>query len=75
MERINLNVPAEVRKRLRRVARRLDVTEAEAARRLLVAAIQRNEREEFYRRVAESQTPESRRRQLEILDAFEKLDG
>jgi hypothetical protein len=75
VERINLNVPAEVRKRLRKVACRLEVTEAEAARRLLIAAIQRSERDEFYRRVGESQTPASRQRQIEILEAFERLDG
>ncbi|KAF0161828.1 MAG: hypothetical protein FD160_4168 [Caulobacteraceae bacterium] len=75
MERINLNVPSAVRSRLQRVARRLRKTEGETARELLVFALQRTEREELYRRVAAAQTPELRRRQLRIVEAFERMDG
>jgi len=75
MERINLNVPGDVRKRLKQVAKRAGRTEAEVARRLLIDSLEREEREEFYRRVAETMTPAIRARQLEILAAFERLDG
>lgn len=75
LERINLNVPPETRKRLRAVAKRLKKTESEVARDLLVDALRRKEKEEFYRRVSEQMTPELRARLLEIATAFEKLDG
>jgi hypothetical protein len=75
MERINLNVPADVRRRLRALAARQGRNEAEVARSLLVAALDQARRDEFYRRVAEAQTPKLRKRTLEILRAFEKLDG
>jgi hypothetical protein len=75
MERINLNVPNSVRVRLQRMARRLDKTEAETARELLVYALERTEREELYRRVAAAQTPSLRERQLRIVAAFEKHGG
>ena len=75
MERVNLNVPSEVRKRLKRVARDLGTTEAEAARSLLVDALDRREREAFYARAAAAQTPELRARQLEVLAAMERLRG
>lgn len=75
MERINLNVPADVRKRLRSVARMRGCTEAEAARSLLMGALEEQEREEFYRQAAAAVTPEYTKRQREILDAFERLDG
>ena len=75
MERINLNVPPDVRKRLKNAAKRSGRTEAEVARSLLTQALEREEREEFYRRVAETMTPAIRARQLEILAAFERLGG
>jgi plasmid stability protein len=75
MERINLNVPGDVRKRLRAMAKRAGRTEAEVARTLLVSALTREEREEMYRRFAESFTPEMRARTLAMLKAFERLDG
>jgi predicted DNA-binding protein len=75
LERINLNVPAEIRRRLKAVAKRVRRTESEVARDLLVEALQRKEREELYERVAEQMTPELRERLLAIADAFEKLDG
>jgi len=75
MERINLNVPGDVRKRLRTMAKRAGRTEGEYARTLLVSALTREEREETYRQFAESYTPEMRARTLAMLKAFEQLDG
>ena len=75
MERINLNVPADVRRRLREMAGRAGRTEAEVARSLLIAALDRARRDEFFQRVAEAQSSKLRQRDLEILRAFEKLDG
>jgi plasmid stability protein len=75
MERINLNVPADVRRRLRALAARQGRTEAEVARSLLAAALDQARRDEFFQRVAETYTPQRRKRDLEILRAFEKLDG
>lgn len=75
MVRLNLNVPADVRLQLRKIAAEAGRTEAEVARSLLVDALERARRDEFYRRVAEAQTPEIRARDLEILRAFESLGG
>jgi hypothetical protein len=74
LERINLNVPPEMRRRLRAVAKRLKKTESEVARDLLVEGLRRREKEEFYRRVSEQMTPELRARLLEIAAAFERVD-
>jgi len=75
MERINLNVPPKVRAHLRRVAKRLKLSESETARRLLVAALQDDDRRQFYGKVAASQSLALRKRQLEIVAAFEGDDG
>jgi plasmid stability protein len=75
MERLNLNVPKGVRKRLRAMASKSGRTEAEVARTLLVGALTQAEREEIYRRFAESYTPEMRARDLARVRAFERLDG
>jgi hypothetical protein len=75
MERINLNVPPDLRRRLRALAARQGRTEAEVARALLASALDQARRDDFYRRVAEAQTPKLRKRELQILRAFEKLDG
>ena len=75
LERINLNVPKETRRRLRAAARRLGVTESEAARDLLSSALDRSEKEEFYREVRATMTPEMRKRMLEVARALEKLGG
>ena len=74
LARINLNVPIETRRRLKAVAKRLKKTESEVARDLLVSALQQQEKDDFYRRVAEQMTPALRARLLEIADAFERLD-
>jgi hypothetical protein len=75
MERINLNVPGYVRRELRDMAARAGRTEAEVARTLLVGALERARREEFYRRFAEAYTPAMRARDLAVVRAFEGLGG
>ncbi len=75
MERLNLNVPGDVRKRLRALAKQAGRSEAEFARTLLVAAVERARREEIFRQFAESYSPEMRARDLAWVRAFEKLDG
>lgn len=74
MERINLNVPKDVRRQLRRIAKGEGRSEAEVARGLLIDALERARRQEFYRAVAEAHTDELAVRDLEILQAFESLD-
>ena len=75
LARINLNVPAEMRRRLQAVAKRLKKTESEVARDLLVEGLRRQEKEAFYERVSQQMTPELRARLLEIAQTFERLDG
>lgn len=75
LERINLNVPAGVRRQLREMAAQAGRTEAEVARSLLMGALEQARRQEWYRRVAEAYTSELRARDLKILRAFERLDG
>lgn len=75
MERINLNIPKDARKRLKQVAHRTGRTESETARALLLEALDRLEQEEFYTKVAEAQTAEIRDRQIAMLEAYEKLRG
>src|SRR5687767_1682011 len=75
MERINLNVPSDVRRRLRAIAKRLDRSEAETARDLLIHALELAERNDFYERVASAMTPEMRERMLEIHEALEDYGG
>jgi predicted DNA-binding protein len=75
LERINLNVPPETRRRLRAVAKRLKKTESEVVRDLLAQALDRAEKDEFYREVARTMTPEMRRRMIEVAEALERIDG
>jgi hypothetical protein len=75
MERLNLNVPADTREKLKQIALRRQRKEAEVARDLLIDAVLRDEREEFYRQMEQAQTPELRRRLLAITHAMEKLGG
>jgi hypothetical protein len=75
MQRINLNVPPAVRAQLRAVAAQRGRTESEMARELLAKALDAAVREQFYRNVVEAQTPERAARDLQILKAFERLDG
>jgi hypothetical protein len=75
MQRINLNVPPAVRAELRQLAAAEGRTEGEMARMLLIAALDGARRELFYRAVSDAQTPARHARDLQILRAFEKLDG
>ena len=75
MERLNVNVPRETRVKIRNIARRRHLKDAEAARDLLIEAVERDEREDFYRRMEEAQTPELRERLLALANALEKLGG
>ena len=75
MARINLNVPQDVRVRLRELAAHSGRTESEMARTLLMAALEGARREQFYRQVVEAQTDALCDRDLEVLRAFERLDG
>ena len=75
MERLNLNIPAEARARLRRIAQAASRTESEVARDLLLYGIAQSERDTFYLEVSRNLTDRQRQRQIEMLDAFESLDG
>jgi len=75
MERVNLNLDASDRARLRRLARRAHVREAELVRALLLRAIDQAEREDFADRVNRAQTAERRARDRQIARALEKLRG
>ena len=72
MERINLNVPTSVRAKLKDVAAELALTEAETARKLIIDALERHERERLLRQMVDAYTPAIRNRHLSILNAFEK---
>jgi hypothetical protein len=73
LERVNLNLPAEARDRLRRLAKAMKLTEGEAARRLMLTALDHAERAELQRRVAASRTPERRARDRAVAEALERL--
>jgi predicted DNA-binding protein len=75
LERINLNVPSEARRRLRAVAKEVGRTESEVARELLLEALARSERDRLYQRIAEEMTPAIRRRMIEIAEALERING
>jgi hypothetical protein len=75
MKRLNLNVPPDTREKIRRIASRRNLKEAEAARALLVEAVEQEERNEFRRQMEEGVTPELRRRLKAIAMALEKLGG
>ncbi len=75
MERINLNIPKASRRQLLSLAEELGQSEAQTARELLLDALDGARRRRFRERVAEAMTPQRRQRQLEVLQAFERLDG
>jgi hypothetical protein len=75
LERINLNVPSDARKRLKAVAKRLGRTETEVARELFLEGLGRAERDQFYERVAREMTPEIRQRMIRIAEALEHING
>ena len=75
LQRVNLNLPARARDRLRALAKATKKPEAVYARELLLEAIERAEREDFKRRLAKAHTPERRARDREILEAVESARG
>ena len=75
LQRVNLNLPAAARERLRRLAEAAHEPEATYARELLVEAIDRAERARFRKRLEDSRTPERRARDREIATAVERLRG
>lgn len=75
LERINLNVPEEARKRLKAVAKRLGRTETEVARELLLRGLGMAERAELYERVSAEMSPAIRQRMIEIAEALERING
>jgi hypothetical protein len=66
MERLNLNVPDETGRKLRRLAARAGWREAELARELLVRAVDQEEKREIRERFRSSINPKLRKRLLEI---------
>jgi len=75
LQRVNLNLPAAERQRLRDLAKAARVSEAAFARELLVGAIDRAERAQLRERLAASRTPARRARDLKIAKALERLRG
>jgi predicted DNA-binding protein len=74
MERINLNIPNDLRKRLKRIAQRSKKPESVVARELLQEGLEARERSAFYRNVTETQTVTVSERDSAVLDAFEGFD-
>jgi hypothetical protein len=75
MERVNLNVPREVRRQLRDAARRRGLTESETARELLARSLAQEEREEVYRQFAAAMTPEYRRYLIKVARKWQRVRG
>jgi hypothetical protein len=75
LERVNLNLPAEARSRLKTLAEAANEPEAVYARSLLVEAIDRAERAAFRERLQASRTPERKKRDRQIAAAVERLRG
>jgi hypothetical protein len=75
LERVNLNLPPQMRGRLRSLAKAAKTPEGVYARELLVDAIARAERESLRRRIEQAYTPERRARDHEIAAALERLSG
>ncbi len=75
MERVNLNIPADARRKLKDLACDQGTTESELARRLVLDGLERLRRAQIYGSVADAMTPKMRDRLIEIAVAFERLDG
>lgn len=75
LQRVNLNLPAADRQRLRDLAKAAREPEAVFARELLVDAIGRAERARLRERLAASRTPARGARDLKISKALERLRG
>lgn len=75
MERINLNIPSEMRTRLKAVAASRGRTEAEVARELLIHAVEEAEREAWYHAVEVAhRDPTLAQVHLELLARLEAID-
>jgi hypothetical protein len=57
------------------VAKHVGRTESEVARELLLEALTRAERDQFYDRVAHEMTPAIRQRMIQIAEALERING
>jgi hypothetical protein len=75
LERVNLNLPAEARLRLKSMAKAAKRPEGVYARDLLLAALEREEAAELRRRIEAARTPARRERDLMIAAALERLGG
>ena len=75
MERLNLNIPAEARRKLKELAAATGKKEAELARHLLLDSLERARREQFLSRIEERWTDEAADRLVEICRAMEGLHG
>ncbi len=73
MERINLNVPPEIRARIRALAKASRRTEGEVTRELVVRALDQIDRAAAIEAIKRAQTPEHVQRVLEIANAMERL--
>lgn len=75
MARVNLNLPAEDRARLRRLAQHAKLREAEYARDLLVRALAVEERLRLSEAIRASRTPARVARERQVLSGLEQLRG
>jgi plasmid stability protein len=75
LERLNLNLPSEARRRLERLATTAEKSVSAYARQLLLKSIAREEERAFRRALAASRTPERRERDKQIAEAMERLRG
>ncbi|WP_394844082.1 hypothetical protein LZC95_44400 [Pendulispora brunnea] len=75
MERINLNIPSEARKRLARLAKQSKQREGEYLRELVLKALADAERQDLIARIKAARTPEYLAREKVIMDALEELRG
>jgi hypothetical protein len=73
MAQLRLDLPCEVWRALRRLARQAQIREAEYARELLVRAVERAERERFFEEMERNMTPAARKRLLAIASAIEEV--
>jgi hypothetical protein len=75
LERVNLNLPAEARLKLRSLAKASGQPEAVYARELLLEALEKAEVADFRKRLEASRTPERRKRDRQIATGLERLRG
>ncbi len=75
LERVNLNLPAIARTRLRSLAKAANRPEGAYARELLLAALDREETAHLRRRIEAARTPARRERDRAIALGLERLRG